>query len=81
MTRKKSNKADISESSQTHGKVTKPLKKATGKKSSKENKSNNQADNSNKSKKRKWPLSRKQKQPQAYTSVKNRKSAKNNTKS
>lgn len=75
MTGKKSKKADISESSQTHGKVTKPLKKSSVKDSNKAKKSTSgkQADSANKSKKRKWLFSRKQKTGQAYTSVKNRK--------
>ena len=74
MTRKKSNKSDISESSSTHGKITKPLKKSAAKKSNKGSKTNaaSQSDASNKQDKRKWRFSRKQQTAQAYTSVKNR---------
>lgn len=68
MTRKKT------ESSEPHGKVTKPLSKSKTKKTSKKTKSvaNGTAEAANTTKKRKWLFRRKQKPEQVYTSVKNR---------
>ncbi|WP_230658760.1 peptidoglycan D,D-transpeptidase FtsI family protein [Psychrobacter sp. I-STPA10] len=78
MTRKKSSKIDISESSQPHGKVTKPLKKPVVKKPRKTGKkpaTGADAASNKTTKKRKVLFKRKQKTGKAYTSVKHRRSS------